>query len=353
MTRPFSVPRATARSLTCLLLLTPLSLTACGGDDGGDNPGASGGSVATGGAVASGGSAITGGSMATGGSDTGDSYSYSACAEEKRFGGFTIDLTEAYTGVTGKVTDGIIPTNLPELVTDAGDCKLVRSRALFCDPECGSGETCGEDGTCLPYPTGQDVGEVMIAGLTDAVSMTARQPANNYTFTGTLPHPGFSEGDTISLTAAGATYGPFSLVAKGIAPLMVDQDELPLSAGQPAVVTWNTPAESGDSRVVAELNIALHGGTPVRIECDVEDTGRLEISSALIDELLGYGYSGFPAITITRQTADSVSVGSGCADLRVTSTVSRLPIVIEGLVSCSDSTDCPDGQTCQDDLTCQ
>lgn len=289
----------------------------------------------------------------TGGTQSTGHYAYSACPLEDSVGGFTIELTDQYTSVTGKVTNGVVPTNIPDPLTTMGACTLVQGRSLFCDPACASDQTCDENGMCIPYPVGQDLGEVTIAGLKDPVSMTARSPAFNYNFTGMLQNPGLDEGDRVTLSAAGGTGDAFTLVAEGIAPLMVHESELALEDGQPATMTWDPPAQGGRSRLLATLNISLHGGNPVRIECDFDDTGSLEIPADLISELLGYGYSGFPAITLVRQTSDSLDHSLGCVDFRVISTANRLPVVIAGLTSCTTNDECPMGQTCQEDLTCQ
>ena len=103
--------------------------------------------------------------------------------------------------------------------------------------------------------------------------------------------------------------------------------------------------------MIAELNISLHGGDPVRIRCDTGDDGSLEIPAALVTELLSYSYSGFPAISLARQTADSAATDDGCVDFRVQSSIERHPVEIEGQTSCNDQQDnCPAGQSCNYDL---
>jgi hypothetical protein len=99
------------------------------------------------------------------------------------------------------------------------------------------------------------------------------------------------------------------------------------------------------------LSIANHGGTPGQIECEVPDTGEFTFPLSLTDALLTLGYSGFPAVWLTRRTATSVENQLGCIQFIVQSKAG-LDIAIPGLTSCSDDTDCPDGQGCGPDLTC-
>lgn len=324
------------------------------GDDTEPATGATGGTTATGGAAQTGGMGTTGGAAATGGDSQSPTYAYSACEFAERVGGFTIVLADEGTTVNGKITDSVEPGRIPEIVTADGECKLVQGRNLFCDPECAVGEVCKADESgCQSAPAIQSAGEVSIAGLADMVAVSPRMPKNNYVFP-VLSEPAFAEGEGITLTAAGAETVPaLSLFTQGIAPLKTNETELTIESGQAAHLTWDAPATGGHSRVRAELNLSLHGGDPVRIECDAEDDGSLEISAALITELLGYAYGGFPAITLTRQSSDSVQVPGGCADFRVTSTVSRLHVEVPGLISCNTSTPCPDGMTCQENAACE
>lgn len=334
-------------------------MLACSSED--DSPeteqttadGAAAGSQVTADAGTSNPSASEANQLNTGAAATDDATSPGACALADRVGGFTVEHTASYSSVQGKVTNGIIPQNIPEPEMTSGDCVLVRARSLFCEPSCASDETCDVDGSCIPYPVGQDAGAATITGLLADVDLEPRAPAFAYSNSGTLPNPAFAEGDTIKLEVAGGTDVPaFTLSATGIAPLVVHQESLALTAGEAAELTWDPPASEESSVILATLNISLHGGNPVRIECETADTGSLEFSAELIDALLGFGYSGFPAVAITRQSASSTELDWGCVDFRVSSTIDRLPVEIPGLVSCSESSECPDGQTCQEDLTC-
>jgi len=190
---------------------------------------------------------------------------------------------------------------------------------------------------------------VTVTGLKAPVSMTARAPVFFYTNTDPLEHPGFEAGAELGLEANGAE--PFALRGWGITALEVRTPSLPLARGTPARLEWGVPDDAGPARVHLNLNIANHGGTPAWIECEVPDTGAFEIPAELVEGLLDLGFSGFPSVALTRRTADSVSLGAGCVDLLVRSTV-VLDVEIQGLVSCDAADQCPEGETCRVDLTC-
>ena len=46
----------------------------------------------------------------------------------------------------------------------------------------GSGETCGDDGNCVPLPTNQGVGLITVSGMSGPVEMEARAPIYYYNF---------------------------------------------------------------------------------------------------------------------------------------------------------------------------
>lgn len=290
-------------------------------------------------------------------------YAYSACAFAEHVGGFTASLVQpeggqAYARVEGKVNDGVVPDTIPNVLMTMGDCSLVEGNFLSdrCDPACSFDESCTEAGECIPLPSGQDMGTVTITGLKDGdITFMARAPKNNYTATGTLSYPNFDEGVTLTLSGTGATGPALSLVAEGVAPLVVNEPTVSVAMGEATTVTWNAPATAGHSRMLATLNISLHGGDPVRIECDTDDDGSLEIPEPLITALLGYNFSGFPAISLTRQSSDSVDGPHGCIDFRALSTIDRHPVEIAGLTSCNEAMDtCPAGQSCNlETLSCE
>lgn len=274
-----------------------------------------------------------------------DGYGY--CPQETRVGGFFVQPEESWTTIQGTAADGVNDIDVFDVTATGGDCELWFPRSLFCDPGCGAGEVCSVDGTCAAAASNQDIGSVELLGLAGDVQMDAIQPVNVYSFSGDLPFPAFEAGDRVDLVVDGASVA----VAFGIEDLQVLDASMALESGEDARMTWTPPTVDVDSRVRVTVDIANHGGVPAKIVCEAADDGELVVPAVLVDELLSIGWSGFPSVTLVRQSADTADMNGGCMDFAVRSLVA-LPVEIDGLISCSDNDDCPDDLTCQQDLTC-
>ena len=93
------------------------------------------------------------------------------------------------------------------------------------------------------------------------------------------------------------------------------------------------------------------------IECDVGDTGSLELPADMIDQLKALGISGWPSIVVSRKAIGLANNSQVQVDLVIVSTLEMF-VDIPGLVSCTcpvgePCPECPAGQTCQDDLKCE
>jgi len=281
-----------------------------------------------------------------------DSWNYAPCTLDTRVGGFVVTLAEEYTGINGQVLGGVVPVNIPELIAEEGDCKLLKSRNLFCDPGCVPGETCGEEGTCIPYPEALSVGSVTVTGLKTTETMEAKW-GNHYTNTGSLEHPAFETSASLHLSATGGEIEAFGLYGVGVSPLIISLESKQVSASNGTGITlqWEAgPTEEG-IRVQIELNINNHGSTNAWIACEVEDTGGFEISAELLSALYDFGVSGFPSLSLTRRSADSVELSIGCVEFFVESEAA-VAIEFEGVTSCTSDNQCPPGQSCGVDLQC-
>ena len=276
---------------------------------------------------------------------------YETCAAAEHVGSFEMTLKETFTSVQGTVANAVRPSDISEVTSSESTCELLQPKTLFCDPMCGSGETCSDDGTCVPLPSNQNVGIVTVTGLSAPVQMDARAPVYFYNHIGDLPHPAFAEGDEISLSAAAEDIASFAIATTGVSTLDVTTDIMRLERDTPGVLDWTAGAEQPSARVEIELNIANHGGTPAKVACVSDDSGHFEIPVSMVNALLDLGFSGFPSIELTRASSNVTQTEYGCVDFRAQSTV-VLSVDIPGLVSCSDNSDCPADQTCQADLTC-
>ncbi|MBP6633669.1 MAG: hypothetical protein KA297_29900 [Kofleriaceae bacterium] len=278
---------------------------------------------------------------------------YAPCANDRAVGGFAVELGDGFTAVQGQVFDAVNPGKLLQTVQTEGTCSWVRAPQFVCDPACAGGMTCGTGNVCVAQPVAQDVGDVVAFGLKAAVTMPPRAPAYFYSFTGTLPHPGFDPGASLRLTTAGTT--TLDLLGWGIEPLAGVPATMTVQSGQAMAVSWTAPTVSPPAsdpvRVEITLNVNGHGLVGSHVDCVAPDTGSFTIPEPLVTALLADGLSGFPTATVRRTTTDSADVAAGCVELDVRSQVT-IDLTIPGLTSCSGNDDCTPPQTCQADLTC-
>ncbi len=266
--------------------------------------------------------------------------------------------TPGSTAVLGKVYDGPNPAAIIWVKgTKDGDCQILTPKVPFCNTPCGGSAVCVADDVCEPYPTAHSAGTVTLSGLkTEAgvVDIVMDPLANNYQPPASvkLAYPAFGEGDTIRFSASGDYFAPFTVEAKGVSPLELPNTTIKLDGAQPLKLAWTAPAKPELSIIRIKLDISHHGGTKGMIECDSADDGSLEISAALVQELLDLGVAGYPSIIVTRKSSGSATIKEGRVDAVISSEIERI-VDVPGVVSCIADTDCPDPQTCQSDLTCK
>jgi hypothetical protein len=267
------------------------------------------------------------------------------CPLPERVGQFTVERQDRFGVVQGSISDGVVPTAVPDEVDSTNGCKLLRRRTLNCTPACVAGETCGDDGACIPFPRQLNAGTVTIEGLTSAVAMEPRAPSNGY-FAPGVSNPPFTPDQTVRLTAAGSdVQAGFTMLGVGVEPLTEEASWL-LVDGQALQLTW--PAPTGPinrAHVEVEMTIDQHGLSPLLLRCKFDDTGSAEVPAEAISTLISSGVSGFPNGKITRQTVDSVDVAQGCVEFVVGSPVVAA-VRVDGETPCNTNADCPAGQTC-------
>lgn len=282
---------------------------------------------------------------------------YTPCAESESFGGFELDLSTG--AVQGQVFDGVTPSRVPAELRSVGQCRLRQGRNLFCDPACGAGQVCTEDGTCKPAPSPKSVGAVVVSGArtTAGAAQISLEPTPSqfYTTRATLADPPFAPGDALALDASGSDFAQaFSLRGEGLSAFVTSPDEVPVTANRPLSLRWEPPLNTTAARVEIKVQFNLHGSTAAAfLDCSVPDTGAFDVPAELVDELLSRELSGFPTVTLTRRTADSIRVGEGCVEFLVFSRESR-GLLVPGITSCSKDADCGPGQVCtQPRLVCE
>jgi hypothetical protein len=267
------------------------------------------------------------------------------CSMETRAGRFRVERQELFPVIDGSIADGVVPVTILEHLETIGDCDVLRRNNPYCNPSCEPGFTCDYDGECIPFPENKDVGTVTIRGLAELLAMEPVVPGNRY-FDTTLTDPLFAPGDAIFLDADGADLPGFLLEGVGSDVLeLPDETTIVIEDGQPILVEWPAPTTATDASVRLELSIDQHGNSPVKIECELDDTGSAELPAAIAEALLTAGVSGYPNATLSRGTVDSAPVGDVCVELLVGSP--RQPDVrVAGHTPCDDDEDCPDGLTC-------
>jgi hypothetical protein len=341
---PMMIPqqfRKIAGPVFCVALTT--GLFACSGNEVEPSPGASGSGNGTAGSNGA-------GNGSTGSQDVVGTFQVQVLADE----------TGPATGMTkivGQVSDGPIPPNMVWTTKkEEGGCRLETPSVPFCEQGCGA-EVCVADNECKPFPTGHSVGAVTLKGvkLADGGSEIAlREIAKAYQPpAGTaIAYPPFTPSDDVSVHAAGGDYAAFELSTKGVAPLAFTSTDFELDTGKPLVLTWEKAEDPKSSQMYVKLDISHHGGVKGLIECNVDDTGSLTISAAMITELMGLGVAGFPSVIAMRQSIDTAPIAPGLVKLEVSARTEHF-VTVKGVSSCTDDEDCADGAKCQMDLTCK
>ena len=281
-----------------------------------------------------------------------------AAAANAVVGAFLIELaapsgtSAGTTSLSGKVYDGPTPPTLAwDLAEQMSGCQLLLPRAPFCSPQCPGDQMCVETNQCAGYPTSQNLGRVQVRGLGTA-AITLDPIVNGYQLPPglELPFPPAAEGAGVEVAVSGGPFGAFTLATKMVAPLLSTGD-LVLERGKPIPLAWTPPTMPQVARMAIKVEISHHGGIKGKIECDVADTGALEVPAALVTKLIDLGVAGFPTIVLTRVATGAVAIAPGQVRLQVLSTVTH-QVKVAGYTSCDDAVPCPAGQTCQTNLTC-
>lgn len=275
-----------------------------------------------------------------------------ACDAGERLGSFSVYLGDDYTSFAGAISDGVLPSGVPEVLAEEGACRLLGAPSLFCDPACPSGQSCTPDGSCITSPSKVSAGVIRVSGLEVVLEESPNAITSDYSETFNEPYPGVVSGSEVVVFAEGDQVAGFSLSGRGVDALVSSNDMMVVAPETPASVSWEAPSQPvSDVEIHVKLTVNAHGSTSAWVECVFEDTGSAEIPAALVTGVIAAGLSGFPRAVVSRRTVDSAQVEGGCVDLRVSSEVT-ISVEVPGLVSCSGDDDCPEGQTCREDLSC-
>jgi hypothetical protein len=297
---------------------------------------------AAGGGASAGGTSGGGAAPATGGGSGGGT----AGAATSPFGSFTIALNPAvedapgYTSIFGKVYSGPYPTDVIETVIASDDnCQVFKYSMQACyEPNCTGEQTCVAENVCEAKPSPVSVGDVSITGLGDS-SLKLSVTNLNYQYPLELPYPGIVEGEPVTLTGSGGGFSPFSVSAKGVAPIATTEPSYLIENDRPLTVRWTPGAASAGAAITATLNVSKHGGSAGYMLCTTTDTGTLTITADVLKALVELGVGGFPELLLKRSTRAEAAVNGGEVALDVEA-VAKPALNIDGYCSCFNDSDC-------------
>jgi hypothetical protein len=266
-----------------------------------------------------------------------------ACLSSEHLGGFRIEEGSPQSYLAGAVRDGVVPDAIETEIYHSGLCTLRQPPRTFCDPACDPGFVCNLTNTCVPYPTGIDLGQVSVRGDGVSWSIAPTDPGPRYDLVG--PDPLVPAHTWVMLTAAtGGAGGP--LYGVGPEPLILGSTDWPLDGTDDLLLSWTPPSDASTlTDVTFTLLTNQHGVRPVTLRCELPDTGTAAIPRSALDQLLALGVSGVPSAFATRRSADSVQAEDGCIDFQIRRTVRGYPS-LGGRVACVSDVQCPTGTTC-------
>jgi len=206
-----------------------------------------------------------------------------------------------------------------------GQCRLLTYTSSLCTPACGAGHAC-VDSECVPFPTVQSVGTVVLAGVGSDAMVDANGTGQYYWFTdGT----GVDELTTVSVSAPGDVGPAFELSACATAsPLPTtnwDQLLADRADGQDVTLQWSNPIDTARVYLRMTTGIGTHGGiSPFEIECEGRDTGSLTLPGSYLDALYSTGWSCGECGNndLFRYHATETTIGDYTVQLRSQSSVS-------------------------------
>lgn len=250
------------------------------------------------------------------------------------------------------------PTKTWTVTAQEGPCRLEEPRIPFCNPAC-SESVCTETG-CVRDPEPRSAGTVTLEGVAlegGATSVTLPPAPPRFTYLlppgVRLAYPPFTPGAQVELRGQGGDLGTFTLRARGISPLVLADGGVPqVRPGMPFALRWQPGTAAEQARIQVSMDLSFHAGTKGRIQCEVLDSGSMEISASMLSRLLALGTAGFPKVVLTRSSVGSANLPAGRVKLTVFAELLNT-LSVEGQTSCVDDKDCPSGNTCSPSMLCR
>jgi hypothetical protein len=231
-----------------------------------------------------------------------------------------------YTVVEGVVLDG----QRREIHTESarrGNCRLLTyDSPSFCDPACENPELC-VGGVCERFPVPISAGTLSV-GLGPNRTVNVPPSDLGHYYWGTEDF-GFDALASVTLSAPGDAAPAFDLVAcLSPAPRPTSEWNQLLqrrTAGEDVELAWSNPVPTARVYLRMTTCIGTHGGiSPVEVECEAPDVGKLILPGAYLDALYedGWGRGECGGNDVRRYHASQSGSGDEAVQLRAESIAS-------------------------------
>jgi hypothetical protein len=231
-----------------------------------------------------------------------------------------------YTVVDGVVLDG----QRREIHTESarrGNCRLLTyDSPSFCDPACENPKLCVH-GVCERFPEPISAGTLSVELAPDKVVKVPPSDLGHY-YWGTEDF-GYDVVKSVTLSASGDAAPAFELAAcLSPAPTPTsDWNQLlqRRAAGQDVELAWSNPVPTARVYLRMTTCIGTHGGiSPVEVECEGPDVGKLILPGAYLDALYedGWGRGECGGNDVRRYHASQSGSGDEAVQLRAESLAS-------------------------------
>ncbi|MDF3072292.1 MAG: hypothetical protein K0R38_7893 [Polyangiaceae bacterium] len=231
-----------------------------------------------------------------------------------------------FTVVDGAVLDGA----RPEIHTEAGRsgaCRLLTyDSPSFCDPGCENPELCVH-GACERFPEAMSAGTLFVE-LGRAHTVEVRTTDLGRYYWGTEEY-GYEAVTSVGVRAPGDEAPGFELSACLSPPPRPTSDWNRLmeqrAPGEDVELAWSNPVPTARVYLRMTTCIGTHGGiSPVEIECEGLDLGKLTLPGVYLDALYedGWGHGECGGNDVIRYHADQDGSGEQAVQLRADSVAS-------------------------------
>jgi hypothetical protein len=257
---------------------------------------------------------------ADGDSDTDADADSDADSGPQRKGAVRMSETEVSSIVSSSVSaffwseDSVVAAPCGASSATYGECTLTLTTFPSCDPMCEDGQVCAWSSSCTASecvtpvvpPTPIDAGVITIAGATHQTEVTCTPTDGVYACTIELASDFWAGGESLSVSAPGASFPAFAGEVAAPADLVMTFDPTTWTredfrGGEDVALSW----DGSDSGSSIEVTVGNATGTS-SIRCTTADDGELAIPAAA---LAAMGDSTLYSVTVYRVSRVVLSEG--------------------------------------------